>query len=211
VGASISPGGSPRRVLLIPVLHTAQDLGELGSAVRARKLAQFGLDAVLRSEDAIAHSWAAIEAFVLSLPSSLEGYRVYQDGLPVCGRELEIVTELASKGSRNHALLLRLHERGARIMGTESPGLLLEELAGARRAAAGGPAPPAADGGGGEGKGEGEGEGLLERRDRSIAERIGKTLLPGETGILFIGAIHGTATYLPGDVVVETPLGGRGR
>jgi DNA-binding response OmpR family regulator len=42
--------------------------------------------------------------------------------LPVCGRDLEIVAELAKAGSRNHPLLLRLKGRGALLMGTESAG-----------------------------------------------------------------------------------------
>ena len=97
---------------MIPVIHTAEDLGELGSAVRARELSELGFQGVRRHERAVADSWTSIESFVRSLPASLEGYRVYQDGLPVCGRELEIVKEVASKGSRNHALLLELRSRG---------------------------------------------------------------------------------------------------
>ena len=189
-----------RRLLVIPVLHTAEDLGELGSAVRARKQARLGFQAVRRMERAVAASWGSIEAFVRSLPASLEGYRVYQDGLPVCGRELDIVKEVAARGSRNHALLLELDARGARIMGTEAPELLIEELEAARATLLPRRRPA---------EGETGSRTLLERRDRAIGERIGKTLLPGETGILFVGALHRVGEYLPGDVVIERPLAGQ--
>lgn len=53
--------------------------------------------------------------------------RLYQDGLPVCGREVEITTDLARAGSRNHQLLLRVMERDATLMGTESAELLVRD------------------------------------------------------------------------------------
>ena len=46
---------------------------------------------------------------------------------PFAGGKLEIVKELAKAGSRNHRLLLRLQERGAILMGTESADLLVRE------------------------------------------------------------------------------------
>ncbi len=39
----------------------------------------------------------------------------------------EIVSELSASGSRNHRLLMHLMDKGAMIMGTESPELLMEE------------------------------------------------------------------------------------
>jgi signal transduction histidine kinase len=59
--------------------------------------------------------------------------RLYQDGLPVCGREEEIVRDLAGSGSQNHQILLELIARGARLTGSESPSLLLEEYELARQ------------------------------------------------------------------------------
>jgi len=61
------------------------------------------------------------------LPLPCERARLYQDGLADCGREKEIVAELAKAGSRNYRLLLRLIEKGAIIMGTESAELLIRE------------------------------------------------------------------------------------
>lgn len=62
-------------------------------------------------------------AWVLPYPR----VRLYQDGLPVCGREVEITTDLARAGSRNHQLLLRVMERDATLMGTESAELLVRD------------------------------------------------------------------------------------
>jgi pheromone shutdown protein TraB len=44
---------------------------------------------------------------------------------------------------------------------------------------------------------------LLHRRDRFIAERIGASLAEGETGLLFMGALHQVARLLPPRIRVE--------
>lgn len=49
---------------------------------------------------------------------------------------------------------------------------------------------------------------LLQQRDRYIAERIGETLRPGETGMVFIGLLHSLRDYIPEDIEV-TELGRR--
>ena len=43
---------------------------------------------------------------------------------------------------------------------------------------------------------------LFDRRDRFIAQRIDKTLQAGETGILFLGALHHAAAMLPDTIQV---------
>ena len=43
---------------------------------------------------------------------------------------------------------------------------------------------------------------LLDRRDRFVAQRIDKTLQTGETGILFLGALHRAAAMLPNTIQV---------
>lgn len=191
-----------RSLLVIPILHTDADHGSMAEEIRARRVARLGLAAARKSEREIERLWSGVEAFLRALPSSLSGWRVYQDGLPVCGRELEIVRDLAGQGNRNHALLLELHERGAVVMGTESPKLLLEELE-ALRAELGseGAAPVRSPGGASP-------VSLLQRRDEFIAARIDETLLPGETGILLLGALHDVAPHLPADVEATWPLAG---
>jgi hypothetical protein len=126
--------------------------------------------------------------------------RVYQDGLPVCGREREIASELAGAGSRNHKLLLTLQARGAILMGTESPELLIEEYQLATAAFASGASVRT------EVRQKQLRGTLLEKRDRYIAERINGTLLAGETGILFMGMLHEVTRFLDPDILVVHPL-----
>jgi hypothetical protein len=123
--------------------------------------------------------------------------RLYQDGLPCCGREEEIVRDLSEIGSRNHQLLLKLMERGARLEGTESPELLLEEyelvrqmvLAASSKSARTSIQQKASDQ-------------ILEKRDCYIAQRIAQTLLPGETGLVFLGLLHSLDNRLAQDIEV---------
>lgn len=180
----------------LPIVHTEQDLGALGTAVKAHTEARLGAAAWERKQRLTAEYWARLTRWATQLPAQLGGYRLYQDGLPVCGKEAAIVAELAEKGSRNHALLLLLGQRGATLMGTESPELLLQEYRLAQRLFAHA-APPAA---------QEESSALLQRRDAFIARRIAQTLQPGETGLLFIGALHQVAALLPADIRLDYPL-----
>jgi hypothetical protein len=121
--------------------------------------------------------------------------------LPVCGHEREIVSELAGAGSRNHRLLLALAERGAALMGTESPELLVEEYQLASAAFASGASLKR------EVRQRELRDSLLEKRDRYIAQRINSTLGAGESGILFLGMLHQAAKYLDSGIDVVYPLG----
>jgi hypothetical protein len=145
--------------------------------------------------------WEKIEGVAARLPRTKGTVRVYQDGLPVCGHEQEIVSELAEAGSRNHRLLLELQARGAVLMGTESPELLVEEyhLATAEFASEATPRTNI--------RRQQLRDSLLEKRDRFIAERINATLAAGESGILFLGMLHKAAKYLDPDIDVIYPLG----
>jgi hypothetical protein len=109
--------------------------------------------------------------------------RVYQDGLPVCGHERQIVSQLAEAGRRNHRLLLGPQARGAVLMGAESGELLVEEYRLASGApVAGGAGAPARAGT----RRKASRDALLEKRDGDIAARINATPAAGETGILFL-------------------------
>lgn len=187
---------NPRRTLdHVPILHTRADMGSLAGAAAERRAP--GHDA----EAAVGALWDRIEAWAETLGPSLDGLRVYQDGLPVCDdapvSELQLIAELASQGSRNHALLQRLHGRGAVIVGTESPPLLVQEYALARAVlAAPRPDPALAS----------RARALLEQRDRFIAQRINATLPPAGAGVLFLGALHNPLPWLHADIRVRSPL-----
>jgi hypothetical protein len=169
-----------RRLVHVPILHTAADLGSLAANARDRGAA-----------DAL---WARLTKVVPFLPLPWDRVRLFQDGLPVCGREADIVHDLAAAGSVNHKLLLRLMSKGAALEGTEDPALLVEELHAARALL--GSDPDVRD------RAVAAAPGLLRRRDQAIAARIGVVLREGEVGLLFLGAAHDPSPFWPADLVV---------
>src|ERR1017187_3679702 len=194
-------GGSGRKLVYIPIIHTLADMGTLGTAVRGMKLSALGRQGLTHNAAVVDKMWAQIESVVAKLAVPPGSMRVYQDGLPVCRHEQEIVSELAGAGNRNHRLLLQLEARGATLMGTESPELLLEEYQLATAAFASGAALKR------DGRQQPPRDSLLEKRDRFIARRINATLGAGESGILFLGMLHEAATYLDSGIDVVYPLG----
>jgi hypothetical protein len=185
----------------IAIIHTMADMGTLGASIRNVKLTTLGRQRLAHNAAVVEKMWEQIERAALNLRAGPGTVRVYQDGLPVCGREQEIVSELAEAGNRNHRLLLSLQDRGAILMGTESPELLVEEYRLVSAEYAAGPASPARM------HRDRLSETLLEKRDRYIADRINKTLGVGERGILLLGMLHDVARYLDPNIKVSYPLG----
>ncbi len=194
-------GDGKRKLVYIPIIHTATDMGTLGASIRGKKLSTLGRQGLTRSAVVVEKMWERIEGVTARLPLTQGTVRLYQDGLPVCGHEREIVSELAGAGSRNHRLLLELEARGATLMGTESPDLLIEEyqLATATFASCATLKTSASQ--------QHLRDSLLEKRDRFIARRINTTLAAGESGILFLGMLHEAAKYLDSDIDIVYPLG----
>ncbi len=195
-------GGFSRTLIYLPIIHTQADMGALKESVVRATLEKMGRAGLLRKTAAIDKVWTEIERVIDALALSFDRVRLYQDGLPVCGREAEIVTELAQAGSRNHQLLLRLMTQGAVLMGTESGDLLVQEYQLARQSLT--TRPPRAAGVAAQRRALSEA--LLKRRDQFMAQRINDTLKDGETGILFLGMLHSLERYLHQDVKVIYPL-----
>jgi hypothetical protein len=192
-----------RTLIYVPIIHTQADMGALGESVRRVTIQKLGKQGWERNVDRVAKLWAEIEQAVDGWNLSYERVRLYQDGLPVCGREVEIVAELAKAGSRNHQLLLRLQERGARIMGTESSELLLEEYQLIKQLlAVRDPLKLRKV----EAQQKAVSHSLLKTRDRYIADHINRTLGGGETGILFLGMLHCLDEWLDKNIQVTYPL-----
>jgi hypothetical protein len=191
-----------RTLIYLPIVHTQADMGALQDSVTRATLNKVGRAGLSRKTAAIDRIWTEIEAAIAALALSFDRVRLYQDGLPVCGREAEIVTELAQAGSRNHQLLLRLMAQGAVLMGTEEGDLLVQEYQLARQSLTAKP-PRAA---GVAASRRALSDALLQRRDQFMAQRINHTLKDGETGILFLGMLHSLERYLNPDVKVIYPL-----
>ncbi len=185
-----------RSLALIPILHTEADLGSLADALRMH----VEQDAWTEKQRLIDAFWDRVEDWAESLDA--EGLYLYQDALPAIEDALPIVRDLAQQGSRNHAILEDLVDRGATLIGTEDPALLVREYEVAKASAealAAGLAPDprftqiAAT--------------LLERRDMFIGSRINQTLPDNARGALFLGALHKPGPYLDNNIHVDTPTG----
>lgn len=175
------------RLIYIPVMHSTAEMGSAASAYRAAFIARFGETKWRERGAEFDAIWRAIEAAITGLGLDLRRVKLYQDSLPVCGKEAALTHDLAEQGSQNHRLLEKLARGGATLVGTESPALLLEEYRSLQSAD----------------RGPQEAAALLEQRDRFIAERIDRTLGEDEIGLLFIGALHQVARFLPPRIQVE--------
>jgi hypothetical protein len=189
-----------RTLHLVSILHTEADLGSAGKSARLQAARAGALAEWQRRQAAINAMWERIALWASRLAVG-PALRIYQDGLPVSGQELRIVEDLAASGSRNHQVVLGLVRRGATLMGTESAELLLREYQLMQSASAGVPDEAT------RARYVEHARTLLTQRDRAIAQRINETLGPGETGVLFIGALHQPAPLLDPDIVVTDPFG----
>jgi hypothetical protein len=196
------PKGLGRALIHIPIIHTQKDMGSLGQAVQEITIQKLGQEGWERNVMMIEKIWDSIEQAIEGWSLPYQEVRLYQDGLPICGREQEIVTELAKIGSRNHQLLLKLHRQGATIMGTESADLLLKEYKLIKQVLQmQNPEEVSRL----ETRQKTASEALLKQRGQFIAERINSTLGPGETGLLFLGMLHSVAPLIAADIeVIQT-------
>ena len=210
-----------RKLLVIPIVHNAADLGRLEHRLEQIKRATMPRERIEASRKQVARFWEELRVAIESWQLDFSKVLVFQDALPLApathvGLEIKIVKELAAVGSANHQLLEWLHEHGASILGTESPELLVAEYSLVRKqlgladnlsldqetpstkttaeaAEAADIAAQLAD--------------LLNRRDQFIAARIDTTLEQDQTGIILIGMLHRVEKWLPDDIEVDFPIG----
>jgi len=186
-----------RRLFYVPIIHTSADMGSVAAQVEEKGRAMSGDEAWNRHKQTVAGFWEAIARYLDAL--DVNEYQVYQDGLAAGGGlGMRIVDDAASKGSLNYQLVKRLVERGARIVKTEDPSIVLKEVEGIKGIAN---ARTLAQKSWAVAKYELTKRKLLEERDRHIARTVNTTL--EHNGILFIGAFHDVIPRLAGDIVVE--------
>ncbi len=175
----------------------------MGTVAESRKKEftdQFGVRVWNEHIKAVDEMWEGIRKRLCKLDIDYSKVKIYQDGLPLCGREMNIVRDVAAQGSQNHRLVLSLVERGSSLEGTEDVQLLLKEYH-YIQAITKKPKPA-------ERRRKAKSlsrsrERLLHQRDRFIAQRIDETLKEDETGILFAGMAHRIDKYLPKDIYVS--------
>lgn len=184
-----------RVLMVIPIIHTVQDMGSLLEMTRRAYVARYGLEKWEEHLKSIDQVWNGIRQMLSALELPCTSLRLYQDGLPLCGNEDSIVREVAARGSQNHQLLLDLMAQGATLMGTEDRDLLLREYRLHQEAAG-----KIHDRGSQQ---EEQSRSLLAARDRFIAGRINDSLMPGEVGLLFLGMAHAVEPLLEPDILVR--------
>jgi len=184
-----------RALIYVPIVHSEVELGSIADEFRRSFQEAFGAEQWTRRFASVEAMWEGLSSKLSALPLPWQRTRLYQDGLPVCGREHDIVRDLAAKGSRNHQLLTVLMERGATLMGTENPELMIAEYRRIQRLVQ---AAQRREPNSVVEELRREGEAVLQNRDAFVAQRIDSTLEDGETGILFLGLLHRVDELLDG-------------
>ncbi|MDR3414516.1 MAG: hypothetical protein P4L87_26720 [Formivibrio sp.] len=185
-----------RTLIVIPIIHAEQDMGSLLEQIKQEYVSRYGHERWIEHLKSIDEIWIGIRQLITALELPYVSVRLYQDGLPLCGKEADIVKDVAAQGSRNHQLLVELMAQGAQLMGTEDPRLLIEEYQfhqGVLR-----DSNP-----GNENLREEQSRRLLFERDKFIAERINTTLMTDEIGVLFLGLTHSVEPFLHADILVR--------
>lgn len=187
-----------RKVIYVPIIHTSADFGSVASEIEKKIIEQYGSEKWERHKKAISDFWDFVSEYFSSL--DVEGFKIYQDGLVADGElGMKIVKVAADSGSKNYLLLYNLVERGATIEKTEDINIVKKERDFVVKMA--------------QTKSfikrlfhymkytlyKGR---LLMQRDEYIVKRIDETLKEGETGIVFLGALHNVLDILPKDIVV---------
>ena len=192
-----------RELIYIPAIHTKSDVDSLEPAYRRHVSEQGGVMDWGANPEAVESWWHYMRNHIDTLNLPYSRVRLYQEGFAQSGHEVRIASDLAQVGSHNHQLLLYLVQKGATLMGPESPNLLIEEYQLLLLIQ--------------DAQNWGDAEQvqirqqpliytLLKRRDRHIAEYINETLGPDETGILFLGLLHSVEEHLAKDIAWRSPI-----
>lgn len=182
-----------RCLVIVPVVHTAADMMSLRTSIPRDQ--EDEILAVARWNNIFRHlrRWPGI---------TIRGLKVYQDGLPDTSEDM-IKRTLDQAQSINYDVLRWLRDQGAVIIGTENTALLMEEY---RHMQARYCAPDEESWAMATLEYCNRREQLLIERDTYMAQRIDKTLLPGEMGLLFIGLGHNIQPSLADNTSLRKPM-----
>lgn len=187
-----------KNLIYVPIIHTKADLGHVGEEIKKRGIAGIGEEVWKEHIQAVAGFWKAIGDFFAI--TDVRGFKIYQDGMAADGDiGMMIVADGVKKGSKNYEIIADILTRGAVLVRTEDFTFLkkeydrLMEIIGAKT-----PLEKIIS----YLKYRFTKKSLLAKRDKFIAGRIAETLRDGETGVIFIGALHEVADVLPRDIRV---------
>jgi hypothetical protein len=189
-----------RRLIYVPILHAQGDPRQANSSLLKNKIDHMAKGEIDKEMTAVEAMWEGIAAKIESLNLPWNNIRIYQDGMPVCGNELELAMRLADSGSQNFSFILDLIEKGAKLEGTENMDLLIREYdllsqllmknPGAERKQA-------------NIEYQAESRDVLALRDEFIFNRITCTLRKGEIALVFMGVMHRLDKLLEKDFLVS--------
>lgn len=188
-------------LIYVPILHTQKEAGEIILSLQRSENKTPGGDSLVE-EESIKEMWDGISKKIQEINLDYPSVRIYQDALPVCGRETEIVSKLAQKGSRNHQLILQLLSKDAKLEGTEDADLLIQEydyLAQLLQRAS----ISLQDYRATLKDYKEQSLPLMRQRDVFIANRIKTTLKNGQTPLVFMGVRHELEKLLERDFVIS--------
>jgi len=200
-----------RRLVIIPIVHSASDLGRLQGELVDLKGRVMSSSSIESGRNAVEHFWMELRQAVIRWSQDFNKVQIYQDALPVgpdpdLNVEQRIVDDLAEKGSENHKLLKWMVQSGAKLVGTEDPVLLMKEYEMVQKMLVfynSGNHVPQAD----FDRHYEDQKSLLCQRDAFIANRIQDTLLDDHLGLVFLGMLHRLERFLSNDIDVSFPFG----
>jgi len=189
-----------RTLIYVPIIHSSADMGSLAKELKRQIVAVPGENKWQKHTATVNGYWDAIESYFENIKIYIKGIKIYQDGMFAEGEmAMKILEEGIKSGSKNSEIVANLIGRGAILMKTEDFKMVKDEYDGVQAII----------------KSKTQIRKLLQllrykilkpryllRRDKFIANRIDETLLPNETGILFIGAFHNIIKKLPKDITV---------
>lgn len=181
----------------VPIIHSAEDYGTLGPAIKKAFERQRGEMAFNRHQKDIREFWKIVEKRIETKIPDTQDLIIYQDSFPIDDREkiLAHFEHLCTDDpkSPNIQLLRKLLNKGAVLEGTEDINLIIEQLQLYQRATAAASVEEQNKMLAAQAKRSQE---LLGLRDKFIAKRIHDTLPEFGKGILFIGRDHDVITEL---------------
>lgn len=183
-----------RRLIYVPIIHAAADLGSIAEDVAKRGIKGFGEEFWQEHRKAVSGFWDAIADYFIDL--EVNGFKVYQDGL-VAGGEVgeRIIEEGLRTGSKNYEIIDNLIKKGAKLVQTEDFPLVKKERDRIVKITQAKTIPRKIMAYLGYKLTKNK---LLKKRDEYVAKRIKETLNHGETGILFMGAYHNILPEISG-------------
>jgi hypothetical protein len=189
-----------RKLIYIPVIHSGSDMGSIAVGINKKGTAELGGEAWQAHINTVEQYWNLIADYCETLELDKGALKIYQDSMVTDGEiASKIIEDNLKMGSRNYRIISALVSKGAEIVKTEDFSLVKKELDIYKSIT--------------------ESDSLLKKlfklliikykrktlmkkRDAFIAASIDQTLLPGETGLLFLGAYHNILNKLPADIEV---------